>query len=76
MTTAGSYDVSVEPERTAPPRSENRARSQVVTVRIDEDERERWTAFAQRKGMPLAGFLRLAAESAIVMDEIAEAHRG
>lgn len=38
-----------------------------MTVRIDDDERERWTAFAQSKGMSLAGLLRQAVE--VVMEQ-------
>jgi hypothetical protein len=80
MTESAESKTVREPQRTTPRRSrsgsETRARSQLVNVRIDADERIRWTAFAQSKGMSLAGLLRLSVEAAILQDQIAEAHRG
>jgi hypothetical protein len=75
LASAGSYDDVSAPSRSSRRGSENRARSQLINVRVNEDERERWSAFAQSKGMPLAGLMRLAVESAILQDQMAETMR-
>lgn len=55
-----------ERARNRPSGSEKRARGQLINVRINADERARWTAFAASKGMSLAGLLRLSVEAALL----------
>jgi hypothetical protein len=74
--TSAAYEVAAERARNAPHGSETRARCRVVPVRVDDAEHTRWSAFAARKGLSLAGLLRLSVESVITQDEILEAHRG
>lgn len=54
--------------------SETRQRDRLVNIRIDADERQRWTEFAAAHGLPLAGLLRLSVEAMIRNQQAAEAH--
>ena len=52
--------------------TEKRARDQLVNIRIDQDERDRWTEFAAAHNLPLAGLLRLSVEAMIRAQQTAE----
>lgn len=55
--------------------SEKRARDQLVNIRIDADERARWTAFAKARGLTLAGLLRVSVESTMIQEAIHDVSR-
>lgn len=53
-------------------RSETRQRTQIVTVRLTPDERERYAALAARKHRSLPDLMRLAVEAALISEAIHE----
>jgi hypothetical protein len=64
-----------EPGRPARRKSEVRRRSQVVTVRLTDDEKARFTALATRRGFgSLPELMRLLCEAAL-LQEMTRDHR-
>lgn len=63
------YPTDAERGRSNRPKSETRQRSQLVAVRLTDDEKARFGALADRKGWSLPELMRLACE-AVLLDEM------
>lgn len=71
----GSYDAPATRQTCRPPRSESRARSQLINLRVNADERERWGEFARSHGLSVGGLLRLSVEFVMAQQAATEVQR-